>query len=199
MAALIPAIPAWLSTTLTVASTLMSVAGGISQAKSMQGAAEANARNAAAAADANRKQLDQQAGQEDAAGQHAALAKLREWRIRESRARALASASGATVDESFFSGFTEEGMKEAGYLTYQAGERATGLRYQGDVGVANTQNQNRENLLFARSQSRATLLGAAAKAGMSLASLAPGAAPTDSMAGYKGEYSNLAYDVGNYS
>jgi hypothetical protein len=163
---------------LAAGSTLMSVVGGMSQASEMRSAAKSNARNAERAAAAEQAQLNYQAGQETASGQHAAVAARRKAALMMSRAQAVAAASGGgALDESIMGGILEEGEREAGYKLYESGERASGLRYRGEVGVATTQNQNRANIKSANSQANATLLSTFANAGKSLASFAPGAAP----------------------
>jgi hypothetical protein len=183
---------ATLSTLFTVGSTIMQVAGAASQGSEMKAAAKANQRRAAA----EKAQLDYMAGQEQAAGQHKAVEARRKAALMLSRAQAVAAASGAgAVDESLMGGILEEGEREAGYRMYESGERANTLRYKGEVGLQDATYQRK----VAKQRASMTMMGAVAKAGLSLASLAPGAAPTDSMAGYKGEFSNSAYDVGNYS
>jgi hypothetical protein len=161
-----------------VAGTLMSVVGGMNQADNMRAAAAANARNAADAAAANKQQLDYQAGQEEAAGQHQAIAARRKAALMLSRAQAVSAAGGGGgLDESLMSGLIEAGEKEAGFASYGARERATGLRYRGNVGAYEANAKGIQGIKEANAAADATIMGSFAKGAFGLAALAPGAAP----------------------
>ncbi len=154
------------------------ILGGINQADNMRSAAEANARNAAAAAAANKQQLDYQAGQEEAAGQHQAIAARRKAALMLSRAQAVSAAGGGGgLDESLMSGLIEAGEKEAGFASYGSRERATGLRYRGNVGAYEANAKGIQGIREANSAADATILGSFAKAGVGMAGLMPGAPP----------------------
>lgn len=163
----------------TVASTVMSLAGASSQADNMRRTAEANAENARRAALANKQQADYAAGQAEASSQHEAEVKRRKAELMLSRAQAIAAASGGgPLDETLMKGIIGEGETDAGYSLYEGTERAKGLRYKGDLGVYEANQQGRSEIKSANRQASATMLGAFAKAGMSMASqFAPSAPP----------------------
>lgn len=180
MAMALPAIPAWLSTAMTVGSTVMSLMGASSQAASMRRTAAANAENARITADANKQQADYAAGQDLAAGQRAAEAKRHKADLMLSRAQAVAAASGGgPLDESLIAGITGEGEKDAGYSLYTSKESAAGKQYRGNVGVYEANARSRVDIESANRTADATMLGAYAKAGTSLFSrFAPSDFPT---------------------
>ncbi len=166
------------STILTVGSTIMQVMGSMNQADNMRSAAAANAENARRSAEANKKQLDYEAGQAEASGQHEAEAARRKSALMLSRANAVAAASGGgPLDESLMSGIVGEGEKEAGYRSYSSRERAIGLRYRGDVGTYEANAKGRQGIIEANAAADATIMGGLAKGAMGLASLSPGAPP----------------------
>lgn len=156
---------------LLVVSTAMTVMGGMAQADAMREAAAANARNAAAAAAANKQIADYQAGQEAAAGQHAAEKARQKSMLMLSRAQALAAASGGgSLDENLAAGLIEAGEKEAGYSMYTANERANSLRYKGDMGVYEANARSINEINAANKRADATVLGSFGQAGMGMAS-----------------------------
>ncbi len=168
-----------ISLAFTVASTVLSMAGASSQADNMRRVAEANAENARRAALINKQQTDHAAGQAEAAGQHEAEAKRRKAELMLSRAQAIAAASGGgPLDETLMNGILEEGEKDAGYSLYEGSERGKGLRYKGDLGVYEANQQGRAGIKSANRQADATIMGGLANAGLSMASaFAPGPAP----------------------
>jgi hypothetical protein len=130
----------------------------VSAAVQMAGAKQsADAANAAAKAE--QEQLNAAALQEGAAGQHAAEAARRKSDLMISRALAVGAASGAgtTGLDSILRGIAQEGETQAGYSTYESTERAKGMRYKGDVGVAD-----------ARARGKATMMQSVASSAMSL-------------------------------
>lgn len=166
-----------------VASSAMSVLGGLSQADAMRDAAAANARNAAAAAAANKAAADYQAGQEQAAGQHAAEQSRRKAMLMLSRAQAVAAASGGgALDENLAAGLIEQGEKEAGYNMYTANERANSLKFKGDMGVYEANARGINEINSANDRADATIMSAFAKGAGSMAGMfapsAPAAAPS---------------------
>lgn len=169
MAMALPAIPAWLSTAMTVASTVMSLKGASDQADATRRAAAQNAENARITAEANQRQLEYSAGQDQAAGQHEAEVKRRKAELMLSRAQAVSAASGGgPLDESLIAGIVGEGEREAGYSIYASEEAAAGKRYRGQVGAYQANASGRAEIENANRTARATMLGAYAKAGTSL-------------------------------
>ena len=167
-----------LGTALQAGGTLLQVFGGMSQADNMRSTAARNAENMRIAAEANQKQLDYQAGQEEAAGQHQAEAARRKAALMLSRAQAVAAASGAgPLDESLIAGITGEGEREAGFASYGSRERAAGARYRGQVGAYDANAKGRQGIAEANAAADATLLSTFGRAGMSMLSLAPGKPP----------------------
>lgn len=181
---------------LSAAGTVMSLMGASSQADQMRQTAKINAENARRAALGNKMQADYAAGQAEAASQHEAEAKRRKAELMLSRAQAIAAASGGgPLDETLMKGIIGEGGKDAGYSLYEGTERAKGLRYKGDVGMYEANQQGRAEIKAANKAASATMLGAFAKAGMSMASqFAPGAAPGSDI--YSVDYEN-AFDNGS--
>lgn len=169
---------------LMAASTAMTVMGGISQADAMRESAAANARNAAAAAAGNKAMADYQAGQEQAAGQHAAEQSRRKAMLMLSRAQAVAAASGGgSLDENLAAGLIEQGEKDAGYNMYTANERAGSLRYKGDMGVYEANARGINEINSANSQADATIMSAFTKGAGSMAGMfAPSGGLTQSSA-----------------
>ena len=180
-------------TLFTIGSTVLSLAGASSQADNMRRTAEANAENARRVALINKQQTDYAAGQAEASSQHEAEAKRRKATLMLSRAQAIAAASGGgPLDETIASGLIEEGEKDAGYSLYEGTERGKGLRYKGDVGVYEANQRGRAEVKAANKAASATMLGAFAKAGMSMASqFAPSAPPTVESLG--GKYNSYSY------
>lgn len=200
MAMALPAIPAWLSTAMTVASTVMSLKGASDQADATRRAAQQNAENARVTAEANQRQLEYSAGQSEAAGQHEAEAKRRKAELMLSRAQAVSAASGGgPLDESLIAGIVGEGEREAGYSMYTSREQAAGSRYRGKVGMYEANARGRTEIESANRTANATMLGAYAKAGTSLFSrFAPADFPDAGnyqigTKGYSGNY--LEYDA----
>lgn len=182
---------ATVSTAAQVGGTLLSVYGGMSQADNMRSAAAQNAERARAAAEANQKQLEYQAGQEEAAGQHQAEAARRKAALMLSRAQAVAAASGAgPLDESLIAGITGEGEREAGFASYGSRERAAGARYRGQVGVYDANARGRQGIEEANAAADATLLSTFGRAGLSMLSLAPGGPPVAGSSWARQGYAN---------
>lgn len=162
---------------VSAAGTVMSLMGASSQADNMRRAAAQNAENARITAEANQRQLEYSAGQDQAAGQHEAEVKRRKAELMLSRAQAVSAASGGgPLDESLIAGIVGEGEREAGYSIYASEEAAAGKRYRGQVGAYQANASGRAEIDSANRTARATMLGAYAKAGTSLFSRF---APTD--------------------
>lgn len=180
-----------LGTALQAGGTLLQVFGGMNQADQMRAAAARNAENARVAAEATQKQLDYQAGQEEAAGQHQAEAARRKAALMLSRAQAVAAASGAgPLDESLIAGITGEGEREAGFASYGSRERAAGARYRGQVGAYQANAQGRQGIAEANAAADATLLSTFGRAGVGLIGLAPGGPPVAGSSWARQGYAN---------
>lgn len=183
----------------SIAGTIMQVAGGMNQADQMRESARANAENARRAAEAEKVQLDYQAGQETAAGQHAAEAARRKSALMLSRAQAIAAASGGgPLNENLAAGLIAEGEKEAGHQFYTAGERAKSLTYRGDVGLTTAINKGQQGIYEADRAADATIMGSLAKGAMGMASLAPGPAPGLTSFGDRGVSAAIDGDFWRY-
>lgn len=168
-----------LGTALQAGGTLLNIFGGMNQADQMRSTAARNAENMRISAEATQKQLDYQAGQEVAAGQHKAEQERRKATLMLSRAQAVAAASGAgPLDESLMTGIIGEGEREAGFASYGAEERSKGLRYRGQVGAYEANVRGRRGIEEANAAADATLLSTFGRAGVGLIGLAPGGPPT---------------------
>lgn len=117
--AILPALMAGLS----LAGTAVSTVGAIRQGQAQQQAAEFEAR-----------QMDVSAKAVEAAGQHAALERRRQSELLQSRAQAVAGASGfGAVDPDvlkIIGGITEEGERSFQTELYNAQQQAMGIRNQ---------------------------------------------------------------------
>ena len=182
---------AFMAAALPYVSAAATILGGMSQADSMRDAAKANAENARRVALINKQQTDYAAGQAEASSQHEAEAKRRKATLMLSRAQAIAAASGGgPLDETIASGLIEEGEKDAGFSLYEGTERGKGLRYKRDVGVYEANQQGRTEIKAANKAANATMLGAFAKAGMSMAGqFAPSTPTVESLGGKYNSYS----------
>ena len=179
---------------LTIASTAMSLLGSISSANASANVAEANARYARQAAEANRVELERQAIQEGASGQQRAIQDLRKARLMASAFAARAASGGTGVDPSMMAGILEEGDKQAGFTMYETNERANSLRHKGAVGVYEAKAQGDLDTWTAKRAAKATMLGAALKAGDSMFErFAPGPAPTADLRGNNPDEWNVGY------
>lgn len=115
-------------------------------AKQAGAAAQTNAAAQAQAAEFTAKQLDQQAGQTMASGQRASMEQLRQAKLVQSRALALAAASGAGASDptvvNLMGKIGAEGAYRAGVAMYQGEEqarqlrlKAAGTRYEGEAAL----------------------------------------------------------------
>jgi hypothetical protein len=122
---------------LTAAGTVMSAGGQIRQGRQAQ-----------AAADYEAAQLEQNAGQQIASSQRAALSDEQQARLAQSRALAVAAASGGGASDPTIVGILSRLNGEGTYRSmvdlYQGQERARQLndqaaatRYQGEVAASN--------------------------------------------------------------
>lgn len=143
---------------LQIASTALTILGGMRQASAMESQAEYTRRVAAA----NQRVLDEQAKQEEAVSQRSAERERRKGELALSRAMAVAAASGGGTQDlgKLFEGIVGETETNAGYALYGGTERAKGLRHRGAVGVAEGEHSAR-NL---ESRANATLLSTFSKA-----------------------------------
>jgi hypothetical protein len=138
--------------------TLLKVGGALGQ----YGAMQAQAKSQEAAAKATQQQLNYQAGQEAASAQREALARRRQADIMMSRAMAVGAASGAGTSgmEGLMAGIAGEGEEQAQYALYSGTEAAKGLRYRGQVGVA----EAKQSAAATRRAATSTLLSSGASA-----------------------------------
>ena len=146
------------ATALSSMGTLLKVGGAVGQfAASQQQAASQEA-----AAKATQQQLNYQAGQEAASSQREALARRKQANLMMSRAMAVGAASGAGTSglEGLMSGIAEEGEEQAQYALYGGTEAAKGLRYRGQVGVA----EAKQSASATRRAATSTLLSSGASA-----------------------------------
>ena len=115
---------------MSMGGTALSVMGSLKQAKAMK--AQAKAQYALSQFEAD--QLDQNATQVQAAGQYASIEQRRQSAILQSRALAIAGASGAgTLDPTVLkviSGIAVEGERAVQTETYNAESEAAGMRAQ---------------------------------------------------------------------
>lgn len=152
---------------ISTAGTLLSTLGSISQGKSASVAAKYEA-----------EQLEQKAGQERAASQRKAIEMRRRAGIAESRALALAAASGGGASDptitNLMAGIAGEGELAAQTAIYEGEERARGAEMGAEAKRYEGKSAKRAGYLSAG----ATLLSGAAKLGTGLtAKYAPSAAP----------------------
>lgn len=114
---------------------LLLAAGGLLSAKGALDEGDA----AAADAQETAAQLRENAGQAEAAGQHAGEEELRKAELTMSRMLAVAAASGASaVDPTVVklaSGVAAEGELNAGMQRFNAESQARGMRLQADAGI----------------------------------------------------------------
>lgn len=180
-----------LGTALQAGGTLLNIFGGMNQADNMRSTAARNAESQRVAAEATQKQLDYQAGQEEAAGQHKAEQERRKATLMLSRAQAVAAASGAgPIDESLMQGIFEQGERQAMATTYEHGERAAGLQYRGRVGAYEANVRGRQGIEEANAAADATLLSTFGRAGVGLIGLAPGGPPVAGSSWARQGYAN---------
>jgi hypothetical protein len=174
-----------ISTTLAIASIGMTVLGGVMQAGAQQEAGEAAYQNSlqkSAMLNAEANNRDAAAKQAQASKQREGIEANRKYVLAASRARAVMAAGGGGVDEGIIAGILSEGDYAKDVALYEGDETARGLQNQAtmDRYSANSARQAGHNAREAGGRAAAfTLLGTAAKTGMSLAQMyAPGPAPT---------------------
>lgn len=172
------------ATVLQIAGTALGVIGGMNQADAMREAARVNAENNRRVAEANKQQLDYEAGQARAAAQHDAERARREAALAVSRLTALSAASGGVVDySSLAAGILARGEYNERMLSYSAEEKAKGLEYRGTVGVADTSARNEAAIYDADNRANATALGAIAGGVKGAGSIFSRFSPTDTPPG----------------
>ena len=116
--------------------TVVSVIGSIQQMRAQKVAAAQQQ----AIADAQAQSMEQQAGQERAASQRAAIQAREEGKLVQSRAQAIAAASGAgSLDPSIINitgGIDTETELRAQTALFEGEERGRGLEHQADIARA---------------------------------------------------------------
>lgn len=140
----------FLPVALTVAGSLTSAMGAYSAGS----AAAANGARQQAAAQFTAAQLEQQAGQTEASGQRAGAEQTRQAMLLNSRALALAAASGGGATDptvvTLLSRTAAEGAYRSAVAIYQSEEQARQLRlkaaatsYEGDLALASGQDKQK--------------------------------------------------------
>ena len=138
--AFLATLPAWVPIAFSAASTIIGVVGQISAGQSQADAARAQAeyqssalRYQAKLATRQAQQMEQEAGQERAVSQRAAMEERRRGRFVSSEAQAIAAASGAgALDPTIVNILGDIGAEEetrALTALYMGEERARGLEY----------------------------------------------------------------------
>ena len=148
MAALGATLPAWVPTAMAVTGSIMSVMGGNSAANAAKTAGERQK----VAAEFETAQLEQNAGQVIASSQREAEEQRRQARLVQSRALALAGASGGGVTDpsvvNLIGDIAGEGAYRAGVALYQGQDKARQLgmaaaakHYEGTVAQETAANK----------------------------------------------------------
>lgn len=138
--------------TIMIGMTLLSAGASISasraQTRMNQRAAEAEAQRALIAAN--------NAAAVGSVQKEAAYKKIG---LAESRARALAAASGVAISEDYFAGFAEKAEEQGQYIDWQARQQGAAALDRGQLGMWQAEAGGE----IARTQEVATLLGAGAQ------------------------------------
>lgn len=161
----------------------MSIIGAVGQSSAQRQAGEVAYQNALSRqqmANMQAAQLQQNAGQEQAAGQRQDIEARRKGMLLASRMRAVMGASGAGIDNNLLASLEGEGMYAGDTALYNANEKARGLnnqaaltRWSGDSAAWSGANDK----AAADSAATSTLVGGIAKAGLSFAQAYGGGLP----------------------
>ena len=164
MAALGLTIPAWASTALTVGQAVMGIASANRQAASIKAAGRVQKQQA----DYKANQLKQQAIQTRAASQRGAIEERRRGRLAQSRAEAVAAASGGSVADIDSTLAELGGVSEYNALMriYEGEEAARGSEtaanlalYEGDTALWSARQRAAAARREGYSQAASTLAG----------------------------------------
>lgn len=140
---------------MSIGGSLLSAFGSLQQGKAQYQAAKFQA-----------AQLNQNASQAEAAGQRDAIGQLRQSELLQSRALAVAGASGAgAMDPTvlrLISGIAGEGQLNADTAMFNAGEDARGMRNQAITGIYEAKQAKRASKI----QALSTMLSGAGNAAM---------------------------------
>lgn len=114
------------------------------------------------AAKAEQAQLNAAALSAEGQSQYEAEAQRRKAELMISRALAVGASSGAGTSglDSLLRDIGAEGETAAGYALYGGSEKAAGMRYRGEVGVAEAKAKGRATLMSAIGQSAMSLYAA---------------------------------------
>lgn len=146
--AFLAAMPAWVGPAMAMVGAATSIMGGNQAAK----AAQTTAARQKTESEFEAAQLEQNAGQAIASSQRDALEQQRQSRLVQSRALALASASGGAATDptvvNLISDIAGQGAYRAGVALYQGADKARQLtmgadakRYEGDVAIESGANK----------------------------------------------------------
>jgi hypothetical protein len=160
---------------LSAVSTGMSIIGGANQAAAQRAQGEIAYQDALQRArmqEVQAQQLEQNAGQAEAASQRLAIEERRKGILAAGRLRAVMGASGAGIDENLIASAQGLGDYNADTALYSGTEKARGMRneaaltrYSGQAGIQQGEfAQSADN-----SAADATMVGTIAKAGISFA------------------------------
>jgi hypothetical protein len=182
----------FIATAATVASTGMSIIGAANQSAAQRQAGDVAYQNALQRQQMNNlqaQQLEQNAGQEQAAGQRQSIEAERKGMLLAGRMRAVMGASGAGIDDNLIASLKGQGDYARDTALYNANEKAradnnqaTLTRWSGDSGMwSGAQTQAADNRA-----ADATLVGGITRAGISFADRYAGPPPATS-----GPYSGI--------
>jgi hypothetical protein len=140
--------------------TVLSTVGGLQQASAIRAAGKAQQQQAEYQA----KQAQVAAGQELATGQRQQAEEARKLRYAQSRATAVAAATGGTMDDSFLnimSGLESEGQYAKDFALFESKDRAGKLTQQSDLLKYEGQNARIAANAEAKAKTISTLANAA--------------------------------------
>lgn len=185
---------------LSAASTGMSILGGIGQSNAQRTAGDNAYRAAllrAQMADVQAAQLEQNAGQQEAASQRQAIEERRKGTVMAGRLRAVMGASGAGIDDNLIASIQGQGDYNAESALYGGTERARGMRNQAALdrysGAAGVQQGEFERSAD-NSAADSTLVGTIGRGVLSFASKYGGA-----FAGGSGGTGGIDSEIGSWS
>lgn len=193
------------SMALTAASAGMSIIGAANQSAAQRASGEAAYQNALqrnSVAQVQARQMEVNAGQEQAASQRQAIEQRRKGMVMASRLRAVMGASGAGIDENLLASVQGEGDYNAATALYGGDEKARGLRNQaaltrwsGESGVG----MGAFDRSAQDSAADATLIGGIARTGLSFAAKYGGDLPGASSSTGAGDFHVGAGPIGGYT
>jgi hypothetical protein len=165
-------------------SAAMSIAGGVSQANAQRQAGDAAYQQAVAknnAAVLQAQQMEQQAGEEQAAAGRQAIDAQRKGQLMAARLRAVMGASGGGIDNNLLASLQGEGNYNADVAQWQGDERARADRNQAALarwGGANSLQQGVYSQSAMDTAADSTMLSTIGKTALSFASKYGGSGPS---------------------